>query len=339
MAAPRLRVMQSFRQPKPTSNPYIHMLDAALDTTPGLQHLRFDWRRALIGGVDVIHFHWPEIFLEGRRPLHRLVRRLRFQLLLWRLRVSRIAIVRTVHNLDLPSNIGRWDRRMLETVRRRAQVNIALNAHTAAGGTTVVIPHGHYIEWFRGMDTFPPVAGAVSFVGLVRRYKGVEALLDAFAVLRSRRDDVTLTVSGRPTSADLATEIRERAARTPGVALHLSYLTEPDYAKAVTASSLVVLPYVAMHNSGSVLAALSLDRPVLVPDNEVNRGISEEVGPGWVHLFAGTLTADDIERALEATRTPPAAAPALDGRDWSETGAAHLRAYRAAAGRARGGAR
>ena len=41
----------------------------------------------------------------------------------------------------------------------------------------------------------------------------------------------------------------------------------------------MVLPYRQMHNSGAVLAALSLDRPVLVPATD-QRGLGAEVGPG-----------------------------------------------------------
>ena len=64
--------------------------------------------------------------------------------------------------------------------------------------------------------------------------------------------------------------------------------------REVSESELVVLPYHQMHNSGSVLAALSLDRSVLVPDSEFNRSLAEEVGPGWVVTYDGDLTAESI---------------------------------------------
>ena len=50
-----------------------------------------------------------------------------------------------------------------------------------------------------------------------------------------------------------------------------------------------MLPYRHMHNSGAALTALSLDRPVLVPETDVNRDLARETGPGWVVTFAGEL--------------------------------------------------
>lgn len=331
MPSADLTVMQSFRAPRGTTNPYIHMLDEALATTAGIDHRRFSWKTAFFGRLDVFHVHWPEVFLEGRTPVHRFVRRVRFQALLASLRLRRVALVRTVHNLELPSGISGWDRRMLESIRRGAAVSIALNAQTEVPGEVAVIPHGHYVDWFAGMPTSERVPARAAFVGLIRRYKGVETLLDAYADLRSRDDRVSLSVSGRPSTPELADEIRERARVVPDIHVRLEYLTEPDYVLAVTGSSAVVLPYLHMHNSGSVLAALSLARPVLVPDTEVNRALSDEVGAGWIHLFTGTLDAKALSAALSADL--PAAPPDLSARGWQDAGRAHADAYRRAARR------
>ncbi|MFT3877009.1 MAG: glycosyltransferase [Propioniciclava sp.] len=328
MANTNLRVMHSFRRPRPTSNPYIHMLDEALVNTPGLDHLRFSWREAFFGRYDAIHFHWPEVFLGGRTRLRRVVKAARFQLLLWRLRITRTAIVRTVHNLELPTDLNGWETRMLRFIQQRPAMSITLNDQTQVAAPTALIPHGHYVDWFRDMPQNEAIPGRIGFVGLVRRYKGVESLLAAFEELRQQRDDVTLAISGRPTSDEIRQELESLAARAPGVSLRLEYLSEEDFAQAVTGSSLIVLPYVHMHNSGSALAALSLARPVLVPDNAVNRALREEVGEGWVHLFAGTLSAQDVDQALQSGI--PGSLPDLSARGWSEAGTAHRDAYRRA---------
>ena len=321
-----IRVVQSFRAPRTTSNPYVWMLDDALERTAGLDHRRFSWPLALFGRYDVIHFHWPEVALGGRTPLRRLVRDLRFQALMWRLRLTRTPLVRTIHNLELPSDLTPWERRMLAAVRDRSQVGIALNEQTSTADTTALIPHGHYVDWFAEYPVAEPVVGRIAFVGLIRRYKGVEDLLDAFAMLRARRSNVSLVIAGNPTSSEMATEVRARAVDVDDVSLDFGYLSEAAYAHAVTASQLVVLPYRFMHNSGSVLAALSLNRPVLVPENDVNRALSAEVGPGWVHLYAGELDDDDLERALRDASLAPAA-PDLSRRGWAQTGEAHREAY------------
>jgi hypothetical protein len=104
----------------------------------------------------------------------------------------------------------------------------------------------------------------------------------------------------------------------------------------VTEAELVVLPYRDVHNSGAALLALSLDRPVLVPDNEVTAELAAEVGPGWVHRYDGELTAETLRRALSAVREERRAPrPDLSGREWDGAAAAHVAVYRQARDRAR----
>jgi hypothetical protein len=101
----------------------------------------------------------------------------------------------------------------------------------------------------------------------------------------------------------------------------------------VNAAELVVLPYRFMHNSGTVLAALSLDRPVVVPDTPVNTDLAAEVGPGWIYTFTGDVTGEALVAALSAAREPRAASPDLSAREWDDAGQAHLAVYRAAMSR------
>ncbi len=61
--AERLRVLQSFKEPGPYTNPYVVMLREALTATPGLEVLTFSWRTALLGRYDVFHVHWPETII------------------------------------------------------------------------------------------------------------------------------------------------------------------------------------------------------------------------------------------------------------------------------------
>ncbi|MCM3695169.1 glycosyl transferase [Microbacterium oleivorans] len=334
----RLRVMQSFGAPRPTSNPYVHMLDAALAAEPGLEHLRFDRRTALFGRYDALHFHWPETLFGGATPLKRFIRRLFGTVLIARLRVTRVAIVRTLHNVELPDVDSRWERRLLQWVDRRADFHIRLNESTPvrAGVPSAVIPHGHYRDWFAAVERVPAVPRSLGFVGLVRRYKGVEPLIAGFRA--TRLAEWTLRISGNPSTRELADEIRGLAEADERISVDLRYLTEEDFARAVMSSVGVVLPYRFMHNSGTALAALSLGRPVLVPRNEVNAALADEVGPGWVSMFDGELTAADLERFAEAAATPPETGPDLEDRGWSLVGIRHRDAYARAVRARRGGA-
>jgi beta-1,4-mannosyltransferase len=326
-------VLQSFRTPRPTTNPYIVMLGETLRTTPGVVLLNFSWRRALFGRFDVFHVHWPEILVNGSSPLKRLARQMLTFGIVLRMRLSRIPIVRTVHNLGLPEGISRREVLLLRLIDRWTTLRIRLNTATdlPADCPAATILHGDYRTWFAAHPASEPVPGQFGYVGLIRRYKGVERLIEAFAGTSSVLQGLTLRIGGKPSSPELVDAVTRGAAADSRIALDLHFLTDDELVGIVTSSELVVLPYRFMHNSGGALAALSLGRPILLPDNEVNRRLSEEVGPGWVHLFDGELTASDLIDAItEVRRTTGRPAPRLVARSWDDTGRAHREAYRAA---------
>jgi beta-1,4-mannosyltransferase len=329
-----LVVLQSFPRPRPTTNPYLVMLGRSLAELPDVRVLTFSWRRALRGGYSVFHVHWPEILVSGTGPLKKAVRQLLFAAVVLRLRATRTPLVRTVHNLELPSGISRREVLLLRWAERWTTLRIRLNDETPVpdGALFETVVHGHYRDWFAPYPRAATEPGRLAFVGQLRRYKGVDRLIAVFTATRGRtREQLQLRVAGNPSTPQLGDELRSAAATDPRVSVSLGFLDDADLVAEVTAAELVVLPYREMHNSGGALAALSLGRPVLVPDNAVNERLAEEVGPAWVHRYPGELTADHLLGAVAALRAaPPAGAPDLHRRDWDRVGEAHAAAYRRA---------
>lgn len=329
-----LTILQSFQEPRPTTNPYLIMLKESLHGTPDTAVLTFSWRTALLGRYDVFHVHWPEILVGGHSPLKKSVRQVLTLLLLVRLRLTKRPIVRTVHNVGLPSGISMRATWLLRLMDRQTAYRILLNSSTdvRAGEPHTIIPHGHYRDWFAKYPRKAVVAGQIGYFGLIRPYKGVENLIESFRDTRDDHPELTLRIGGNPSSEQTASAIRDLATGDERISLDLRFLSEAELAEVATSSELVVLPYLFMHNSGGTLAALSLERPVLVPDNDVNRRLAEEVGAGWVHRFSGELTSKALVEALAAVRSGAArsARPNLAARGWTEAGANHVAAYREA---------
>lgn len=324
-------VQQSFPTPRPTTNPYLVMLRDAVDAVPGVSVRTFSWRGALTRRADVFHVHWPEILVSGRSPLKALVRQALTVALVAKLAATRTPIVRTEHNLAVPEGISRRERVLLRWIERRTTLWIRLNDDTPArqDRPSVTIPHGHYVEWYARGPRPAREPGRAAFVGFVRRYKGVEGLLRAFREVPG--DERRLHVAGAPSTPELAGALEKLAADDARVSLDLRFLDDDDLVDAVRRSELVVLPYREMHNSGGVLTALSLARPVLVPDNEVNRRLADEVGHAWLHRYVGDLSADDVVMALERVAAlPDGATPDLSAREWTPAGERHVAAYRQA---------
>lgn len=324
-------VLESFPVPRPTTNPYIVMLGEALQQTPGMRVLTFSWRTALLGRYDVFHVHWPEILVTGGNRRKTFVRQVLFGLLLLRLRVSRTALVRTLHNVGLPDDATRRQVLLLKLAERITTLWITINPLTPVtdGRDLVQILHGHYRDWFARYSPEPLIPGRLAYFGLIRRYKNVEGLIEAFSGIDRRTlPGLTLSVAGKPDTDGLAADVVRLASEDDRVSLDLRYIGEHELVAAVSRCELVVLPYREMHNSGSVLAALSLSRPVLVPANDANHRLAEEVGRAWVQMYDGRLTSEHIASTLTRLREEPAVgAPDLSRREWRQAGDAHREAF------------
>ncbi|MGV9194804.1 glycosyltransferase [Microbacterium sp. MC2] len=319
-----ITVLESFPTPSATTNPYIHQLAEALEEDDLVTLRTFSWREALLGRYDVFHVHWPDALLAARTRPRRAAKVAQAWLLISRLRISRVPIVRTRHNATPheSSRTARWFERKLNEL---TTVTIHLTEASDRSERDIVIPHGHYRDWFAPFRREEVTRGRISFVGLIRRYKGVEDLIASYSRLAEEDPTVSLAIAGRPRDPVLETELRGLLADLPRTEAILEYVDDATLVQVITSSSLVVLPYRGMGNSGVALAALSLDRPILVPRGRTTESLRDEVGPSWVHLFEGQLTGDILASALASPS--PSEPPAMELRGWESTASRHREAF------------
>ena len=282
----------------------------------------FSWRTALFGRYDVLHVHWPELLMRGVDRPRTWARHVLCTLLLARLRLRRTAVVRTVHNVEPHETGSRFERALLAWFDRSTTHWITLTSSTAlpAGRTSTVIPHGHYREWFAEYQVPATVPDRLLFFGLVRSYKGVLSLVETSRDWPEPR--ATLHVLGRPHPPSYGAEVEACAAPDDRVRLVLEHVDDATLAEEIGQAELVVLPYREMRNSGALLLALSLGRPVLAPVTPTTAEIADEVGPGWVISDDPPLTAGVLATALGEVRSNARASVPTSG---SGTGRARRR--------------
>ncbi|MCI9872514.1 glycosyl transferase [Arthrobacter humicola] len=325
-----LTVLQSFPAPRSTTNPYLVQLAGGLQELPDISVINFSWRAALFAKYDVFHIHWPEILVSGHSPLKKLGRQVLTLALLGRLALARTPIVRTVHNVELPEGISVREVFLLRLIDRKTTFYVRLNSRTQlpTERPSATIPHGHYREWFADFPKAQQIPGRISYVGLIRRYKGVEDLITSFRATADTHPELSLRVGGKPSTGELGQAMTALSQDDPRISLNLQYVSDAELVDIISSSELVVLPYRFMHNSGGTLAALSLNRPVLVPANDVNQALAVEVGPGWVFQYTGALTPEIILQTLSSiTAEGHRRRPDLSSRDWEAGSVAHREAY------------
>jgi beta-1,4-mannosyltransferase len=322
----RVVVLESFGPPHQRTNPYLTQLFASFPSSVTAMH--FSWRRALTGSFDVFHLHWPEALARGATRGRTVRRSLLLLLVLLRIRLQRKALVRTLHNVtphERPSRLQAW---VTDLSERWTTLWITLNDRIAApnAAPTMVVAHGHYRDWFADQPRAEPRRGRLLHFGRVRAYKGLDSLLEAFAELDD--EEVSLHIVGKTEDESIASHLRRASTTDRRISVIDDYVSDAVLAREIYESELVVLPFTETTNSGSLLLALSLDRPVLVPAMAATDALAAEVGGHWVLTFQDRLHAATLERALDAARQPrEPPRPDLSGRDWASIGAGHAAAF------------
>ncbi len=289
-------------------------------------------RKLLSRDYDVVHFHWPEMVLRHRWRLIESAKCAAFDVWIRALKRRRTAIIRTLHNPRPHEDTRPVVARSLRRLDAATDLFVAINSTDEAPEASAYIPHGHYRDRFADHAKDASTRGRILYAGLIRPYKGVEQLIAAFT--DHDDDELTLRIVGKPTP-ELREAIVHAGETDPRITSRLDFVPDDEFVTEITRAELVCLPYRDLHNSGILLVALSLDRPVLVPDTPSTRALADEVGPGWVTTFTGEIDADDLARAISVARTGDRSSrPALADRDWQLVGERYSRAFREARVRA-----
>ena len=183
-----------------------------------------------------------------------------------------------------------------------------------------VIPHGAFDYLTRQPDEvpLPDELAAVTdpvilFFGLVRPYKGVDVLLDAFRSV----EGAELWVVGRPLGMSVES-LQELAARAPGTVRFVPrFVSDQELPAYFRRADIVVLPHRDAEQSGVLYAALAFGKPIVMSDvggfAEVARtGAGSLVPPGDAGALAERLT-DLLTRPEERERLAAAATAAAAG--------------------------
>jgi len=322
----KIVVLHSTRAPAAGLTTYaVHMAATAGE---GIVPVLFTWPKAFFGRYDIFHLHWPEGLAGTGRGPKAVATTALTMLLIARLRWARIPVVYTVHNhVPHEGAISRPLRAVyagFESLTVR-EIHLVPEPDRVARAATS-IPHVGYVEAFAEHPRATVTPGLALFFGIMRPYKGIEELLDAFEEIRGA--DAHLRLVGQPRDPALRRAIDAAAAADARISSRFGFVPDRDLVAEVTSAQLVVLPYRTLHSSGAALVALSLGRPVLVPDTGTTRALREEVGAEWVYIFPGALTTELLERALDSTRVAPATPPNLSARTRERMRAAHTAVYR-----------
>ena len=328
-----------------TGNPYNRLLYDAVEEE-GVEVEEFTLERALNGGYDLWHLHWPDDFLSYRSPVKAAAYVLAELVLMVIARQRGTRIVWTVHDLGPHESHHGWLESIFWRIFPKLVDGFVTLSHTGREAArrqhpelkslpSAVVPHGHYRPAYPepiakasardqlGLPESDPVA---VYVGRIRPYKSVEPLVHAFRKVPNA--DARLLVTGNPSGPAIKRQIRRAAMGDDRIHLDLRFIPDDEIPAILGAADLAVLPYEDILHSGSALLALSFNRPVLVPNRGAMAELQSQMGADWVMTYEGRITPGKIDAALEAARSAdrPDRAP-LDDLEWPTIAAQTIELY------------
>lgn len=331
----RIRVLEATKAPDGTTR-YIDQI--VTDAAPRIEFSYLSISRLFSFKYDVLHIHWPEVLIRGRNKRTSLIKSVAVLAVFTVLGWKRVPIVRTLHNQGPHERGSSIDRAMLRFIDKKTDYFVTINEITEIPrGVGKYIPHGHYRDRFAHIPRAKSERGRLLSAGLVRPYKGIEDLLVAFDGLAD--EQARLRIVGRPTE-EMRGVVESAVQRDSRISALLEFVPDLILVDEISRAELVCLPYKDLHNSGMLLVALSLDRPVLVPDTPTTRLLASEVGNGWIHFFHGEFTNDSLIETLAALRsTGRSSTPDMTNRDWPRVAMLYESAFDEALAAVRNGGR
>jgi glycosyltransferase involved in cell wall biosynthesis len=274
--------------------------------------------------ADVVHFQWLTVqpldvhLLPRSRPL-----------------------VLTAHDV-LPREPRAGQLRAQRRLYERADAVVVHSEHGAARlrdelgidpSRVHVIPHGAFTH-FDGAAPLPPELAAVEkpvvlCFGLIRPYKGIDVLLEAWRGI----EDAELWVVGLP-KTDLAPL---RTAAPPSVRFVPRFVADEEIPAFFRRADLVVLPYRVIDQSGVLFTALGFGSPLLLSavggfPEVAATGAAELVAPGDAAALHAALTRLLGDPAARERLAAAARAAAAGPYAWDAIAARHFALYEALRG-------
>jgi glycosyltransferase involved in cell wall biosynthesis len=134
----------------------------------------------------------------------------------------------------------------------------------------------------------------ILFFGLIRTYKGLDILLEAFGKLP---EDYQLIIAGEPYgSFDKYQEIIDRLPNKDNIYTSLKYIKDSEVTDYFSAADLAVLPYRSATQSGISSVSYHFEVPMIVTDVG---GLKETIGDRGTGLVAEKCTPEAIRTEIE----------------------------------------
>lgn len=303
------------------SNPYQYLLYSEVDKMDYIDVREFS-AKSLIGvlSADILHIHWPDVFLAANGKGKFWLKLFFLRVLFFILRIRRIPVVWTVHNLKRAEqrNYALLDYFFWPWFSKRVDGVIYMTQESKReaeklyprwrGIPNFIIPHGDYLNVIESVELENysseenlAIPG-ILFFGSITEYKNAYKVLRSFVDLPNGLSRLSIMgkVSDNNPDHELLYLLESDSVKSrDDIVFENRFLSDIELVSALNNHDLVVFPYSEVLNSGAAIFALSSGRPILASDIPVFRELQAQVGEDWVYLIKGELDSNTLLEALK----------------------------------------
>lgn len=343
-----------FPQGSDDNNPYQRKLAEGLKGC-GISVQGLPYRRVFLQDVlrykkpIVLHLHWLHSFLVRTTIVKSLISSTLFVAQLIILKLAGVKIVWTVHNLKNHDNQHLGLERFFTSVVARLCNSIIVHGESVKSEVAEVlglksesklhtVPHGNYIGCYPNERSREYAKAQLSltntptflFLGLIRPYKGVIELMDAFSSVDREsignessphqidhhllehqvsssptqtliKPRAKLLIVGKIWSEDIEfrQQVIAKADDTPGVTLISEFIPDEELQLYFNACDAVIFPYKDILTSGAVLLAMSFGKACVAPRLGCMQDVLDDEGSFLYEIDNTSGLADSLQQAIK----------------------------------------
>lgn len=260
-------------------------------------------------GSKIVHFHFFHVgLLEFLGVV--LARCLAFRVV-----VTAHDVESFKENLSMPILVKKTYRLANAVIaHNRTSANEVKNKLGVEESRIHIVPHGSYVDFVEKLIPrkqaleligLPPSTNQVIlFFGQIKEVKGLDLLIEAFALLNKEYPNAQLVIAGRVWKDNYLKYqnlIIERGIEEQ-VNSHIRYIADDEVGTFYSAADVVVLPYRRIYQSGVLLMAMSYGVPVIASDLDAMKEVIDDGENGFLfragnHVDLATV----LRRVLENT--------------------------------------
>lgn len=271
--------------PWDSTNPYLSCLAGALqsedvESVPGRGHRLFLINNWLFWRANLLHFHWPDALIVNHSLSLTLLKSISFIVQVVLARATGLKVVWTAHDLYSNDRHHTWiERPLMGMFVRLVGAVIAHGPEALAAvvkeypmlksNCVTVIPHGPLAvnpdrlparEAARAALGLPDDAFIFLSFGQIRRYKGLDVLIEAFKTSFDGRK-AHLIIAGAARDQEFAASLIAGCSGQGNITIRLGLVGEEEQLALFAACDAVVLPYREGLTSGVASLAADFHRP------------------------------------------------------------------------------